>query len=552
METPQICSTTIPPNPLSEDCLALVHRWMRRCSKHKKCRTQVPRTLPKRVISVFADNKVYLKHTSSEEQGTYLVLSHCWGKASTKVLTSETIEQLSSNIDIRALPRNFQDAIAVTQKLGIDYVWIDAMCIIQDSRDDWTEQAPQMASIYGNALLTISALESPASSSGFLHHRAISSPCFNLDEKFYLKHMTMPIGTILDDAILNSRGWATQERLMSPRLLHFTREQMAWECAEEFLAERMPSCPLLESGRYGKLEVQEVIFSSQHTHTTDISSGLPGPIQRLDVWRRCVLEYSKRDLTYASDKLPAIASLAEYINDGSLGKYLAGIFERNFVNGLLWREANQAMVFSTNEKRNLINPTKLYRAPSWSWVSCEGPIHMPSDIPDLQQVDSEMWQDWQKQYKPILLEHHVILKDPNRSYMEVVEGSYVILQGYCRFILPLPEGAKPAFEFAEARVLSDEQHGYPCFIPFRHSTKPLGMEKEGDKKPKHLCLQLNGYDDGYDSLVVDALVLEAVNEDEDCWRRIGFMAVKSSTRNWTLNIETLNDIGWDQRILKLV
>jgi hypothetical protein len=92
----------------------------------------------------------------------YLALSHCWGSTmpTSAKLTLETLDINRKSIDLQGLPRTFQDFIEIARRLGVRYVWIDSLCIIQNSKEDWQSEAAQMASVYSGAYLTIAASSS--------------------------------------------------------------------------------------------------------------------------------------------------------------------------------------------------------------------------------------------------------------------------------------------------------------------------------------------------------------------------------------------------------
>ena len=464
------------------------------------------------------------------------------------------MHQLCKEIEVKELPQNFQDAILVTRNLGIQYLWIDAACIIQNSPDDWAEQAPQMASIYSGSLLTISALEAPDSNSGFLGARPDSSPLLGTLKDRYLRNYPKAFLDVLDASVLNSRGWCAQERLMAPRVLHFTKEQMVWECSEGCYTEGMPSCPVLGGSAFGSTSVQEVMDTTFQAIPTLGGADKDEVRQKLYGWSRCVLEYSKRNHTYPSDKLPAIAGLAQRVSDIALGGYFAGIWERNVFQGLLWHRAYQAVVTSVDQKEPLLSLVEDYRAPSWSWAAYDGHIHLPADPPDLQEQEDEKWKIWHKDYSPRLIEHHVALKNPAHPYMEVLEGSYLVIEGYCRYVLPsTPETRKASGEIAETFVMCDTSYGYRAFLSFRRSkTKSFPEDSAEGNDMRHLCVQLNAYDDGYGNMVVDLLILEPTDRGETSWRRVGYSAIKGSSRGWAFGKKDLDDIGWDLRTLKLI
>jgi hypothetical protein len=106
-------------------------------------------------------------------RGHYVALSHCWGTLGKHPLrtTTDNLQEHISGISWSTLPKTFQDALKITRELGIDYIWIDSLCIVQDSEEDWRQESREMGLIYERARVTIAAAGA-----------ADSSPkCFILD-----------------------------------------------------------------------------------------------------------------------------------------------------------------------------------------------------------------------------------------------------------------------------------------------------------------------------------------------------------------------------------
>jgi hypothetical protein len=173
-ESPEIdCKHIIPLGSKSEECFSLICSWMKECSEHG-CRPQVDVRLPKRVIEISSDPSVPPRlFTTNNAVGRYVTLSHCWGNIDTVRLTKETISEMHSSINFESLPRTFRDAIVISRNLGLSYLWIDALCIMQDDVTDWATESPKMATVYGQASLAISATMVEGNSSGIFSERDI-------------------------------------------------------------------------------------------------------------------------------------------------------------------------------------------------------------------------------------------------------------------------------------------------------------------------------------------------------------------------------------------
>lgn len=169
------------------------------------------------------------------------------GSCHTPRTTKTTLTAFKNGIAFTSLPKTFQDAVIFTRRLQIRYLWIDSLCIIQEDVDDWHKQAPQMCSIYHGSALTLAASGAPDSQGGlfspaFLDHKdytiqdmGINGPC-NIHLRHPIKHLDFisKWGDIAEPHLpLLKRGWVYQERLLSPRVLQFCREELIFECTEE-------------------------------------------------------------------------------------------------------------------------------------------------------------------------------------------------------------------------------------------------------------------------------------------------------------------------------
>lgn len=139
-------------------------KYMDDCTKrHPICSSNIPTVQPTRIIDVGLDailQNIFLT-TLQDDRAQYVTLSHCWGDTSTILTTTkDTIEQRRRNIPFSELPRTFQDAVQITRALGLRYLWIDSLCIIQDDKDDWQFESAKMAEIYLGSCLTIAATAS--------------------------------------------------------------------------------------------------------------------------------------------------------------------------------------------------------------------------------------------------------------------------------------------------------------------------------------------------------------------------------------------------------
>ncbi|KAI0146147.1 heterokaryon incompatibility protein-domain-containing protein [Xylariaceae sp. FL1272] len=366
----------IPVSGWDEEVLTTARIWMKNCVEgHDECRPQAGARgdfLPPRLIDVGeADSgNTRLVMTSqlphSEQPGStpYAALSHCWGGDIPFRLTMQTLPEKCETMPLNLMPRNFRDAIHITRKLGIRYLWIDALCIIQDSTTDWASEAAHMLSCYAGATLTISALDSPSSESGIIPaHRGARAVLPS--GTFAIQRIPDTFSDIMAKCHLSHRGWCLQERLMAPRILHIANSQIYWECHRGFEQEN--------AAYHSKTQV-DAFTSVRQRYASGMGDG--------DVWSNwyhIVEEFTSRELTYASDTFPALAGVAELFRRSSSEPrtYAAGLWVEDIREGLLWgaRKVVERMRKAPGFRQcAVLHRRDEPRAPTWSWASVAGPV----------------------------------------------------------------------------------------------------------------------------------------------------------------------------------
>jgi len=150
----------------------VITRWLTECdSEHERCHSITDRiapVLPTRVLEVRGPQSVRLYVTGEgQERGFYACLSHCWGGVVPIRTTSKTLHHFETRgIPWDAFPKTFQDAVDMTRRLGLRYLWIDSLCILQDDIDDWRHEGSKMAEIYSGSYITLAATSAPRSDAG--------------------------------------------------------------------------------------------------------------------------------------------------------------------------------------------------------------------------------------------------------------------------------------------------------------------------------------------------------------------------------------------------
>lgn len=141
-----------------------LNNWISECDEsdtHCLCRVgcgDADQSLPDRVLAVGSVEtpRLQLKEISGESSKN-AALNYFWGKAQNYTTTLATLDEFRHDIDESRLPKTITDAVALTRALGLEYLWVDALCIIQGNPEDWERQSSKMHQVYSNAYLTICA-----------------------------------------------------------------------------------------------------------------------------------------------------------------------------------------------------------------------------------------------------------------------------------------------------------------------------------------------------------------------------------------------------------
>lgn len=177
-------------------------------------------------------------------KGQYVALSHCWGLNRHIVTNKINLDTHKRSIPFGSLPKTFQDAVVLTKRIGIHYIWIDSLCIIQDDVQDWKSEAAKMADVYRDAYCTLAATGSRGDHEGIFVQRTSQDICtlrYNAkDIDLLVTYIEEDVNTLKDFLIfspLSQRAWCLQEKLLSPRIINFTRSRAIWECRSRFETE---------------------------------------------------------------------------------------------------------------------------------------------------------------------------------------------------------------------------------------------------------------------------------------------------------------------------
>lgn len=371
-----------------EEYQSLLTGWINDCnSTHRNCTAPDP-ILPKRVLDVGTDTAKRLRlYISSGEVAPYVALSHCWGL--TRILlktTTSTVKDYQQGIDFQRLPKNFQDAVTVTRSIGVRYLWIDSLCIIQNDTTDWEVESSKMSSIYRDAYLVIAATQATDSRDGFLDRRDRSQYSVKRPTEPFGKRLPLDHSPLIDKPIqrglirnpdstmsriyiqatggngtnrrhhdtvtyspLNRRAWVLQENIIPRRIVHFTCHEILWERIKCLKCECREVVGIQAQGKEVILIRDAHFFNfSKYYYHNSIT------LQRS--WLGLLEAFCKLAVSYESDRLPALSGLANLWKLHGAGIYLAGLWQDNILSTLMWNLCGDRRVYGW----------KKYQAPSWS------------------------------------------------------------------------------------------------------------------------------------------------------------------------------------------
>jgi hypothetical protein len=344
-------------------------RRLKECQdSHELCGQAGLPPLPRRVIDVgnSDDSQTVNIHFSlPDERGSYTALSYCWGKVSQMTSTVKSIGNLENGVPLSHMSKTVQDAVEITRALGIRYLWVDALCIIQDSPGDIAHEIGSMGNIYKNATLTIVAAHSEGAHLGFIGRNAPFEGCelpFLLPDNTLGTIIAVPggLGPRMPPLPLDTRAWTMQEQMLSTRHLVFNLHGIGWKCQLKDY-EPLFSSPF-ETFPGSTFFVVPRLPPSSFTGIPYLQTA--SLAEERELWEKIIEEYCKRKLTYFEDRLPALAGVAAQLQDFWQDTYVAGLWTNFLIDHLSWQIVSTSIGRYKDSSKNVP-----YIAPSWSWIS---------------------------------------------------------------------------------------------------------------------------------------------------------------------------------------
>ena len=372
----------------SAECVDVITSWIEECLQdHAKCSVEGPKSDPTKrhleLVKITDEPLIRLIDVQPSHVVPYYALSHCWGKHQVIRTTTRNLSKHQKQVPWESLSYTFRDAIQLVGKLyprfGIRHVWIDSLCIIQDSSFDWAAEAAKMATLYEDAFLAIAATGAADGRYGIFQPR---SPRVQM-KKEIVRHDAITGEKTFDaythdlftrspvtltewipddyaehDNPLFNRAWAMQERLLATRCLHFTRGEMIMECKSGIRC---------ECGAFQRRQESWLAESMQKLNfDCFVASTSQDTPKAWDDWWYYVERFATRQVTKSTDVLPAISGVARKAASSAFGEYCAGMWRNGLEHNLLWGKPDfigRAYPDISARKVSTV------AGPSWSWVS---------------------------------------------------------------------------------------------------------------------------------------------------------------------------------------
>ena len=516
--------------------------------------------LPTRLIDVLDPARPFLRTTSDAPAVLpgvkYIALSYAWGEGERVVTTKENIKSHGQRIPTGNLPRTFADAFEATRRLGYQYIWVDAFCIAQNDKDDLSSELPHMGDIYRFAVFTIFAESAANAGAGLFQIRDpyLYRPC-TLDIKITTEHGTTAETLTLTTKCtgpnyLKPRGWILQEEILTSKSLVFGK-QLAWKCTMGEASETRP-CPqprrsaLVEGQTTGEDKLRLWLYAPDKMRNAQRRSWFRW--NHYDAWYRMLEAYSSRELSFDSDRLPALSGLAGLFQGAHGSTYAAGLWREDLQIGLAW-------YVTSNDRR----PAKKHRGqvPSWSWASV-GMVRLK-------------YRSWRANSSHVvdsgakILDVFCELENELNPYGRVKEGTLKIrtrtkratLRCSSKYVTNRTEHSYGSYSGPDSATMAESEHPrFPALVYDVESPDFIG--EVALDAPIHVCLEPGMNDDDFlldedkengssfemevwcamlhvqkssETFRGTALVLERIQTDPISYRRLGLMFLKEYGRD---------------------
>ncbi|PVH70935.1 HET-domain-containing protein, partial [Cadophora sp. DSE1049] len=347
----------------------LMKMWLADCDQNHKCSAKklaqrIP--LPTRLLFIGDDSNLSVKLVSKAQDCDldYVALSYRWkylGDEKPLLLTDKNKEEFERAIELNKMPQTFQDAVKVTRGLGVQYLWIDSLCIIQGNKDDWNKESQRMKDVYNGAYCTISATCAQSTHGGFLQKRPerrfigvdTITPS-GKEARIYICEAIDNFEEEVEKAKLHKRGWIFQERALSRRTLHFAKNQAYLECGDGICSETMT-----------KLFKRESFFFSDANFPEQALEFHKG--MKIKYYETIYQKYSKLNFSNPEDRAVAMEGLESKILEAYQSGGQFGLLHNHFERSIMWQRPGK-------DPMKLIEHSNMEKIPSLSWMKVKGAI----------------------------------------------------------------------------------------------------------------------------------------------------------------------------------
>lgn len=386
--------------------MVIATHWLENClSSHRQCNPYFANSyFPTRILDVLVseDMKDPVLREGLVTTDPYLALSHRWGTVGLPITTLANVNARKKGTPMETLSKTMQDAITITRNLGFRYLWVDALCIIQDSEEDWQREASTMRNVYRRAALTLAVAAAEDHSSGIFTSRESHSihpmlledlvmpqtvrSYFDGDGYMYilpsipkLSHGIRPKGP------LDERKWILQEQLLSPHILYYGQGELFWDCITVSASESSPiSAPPPVDGELAEIWALKLIRRALakatilHLHDKHFQ----------EAWLQVTINYSRRKSTKQSDTLIALEGVMEGLQYIFKAEPFAGMWKQELWKQLTWWIDSPPATKVQDEEGDV------FQAPSWSWLNARSAISYRNTIrtqsPDFEHLTSSV------------------------------------------------------------------------------------------------------------------------------------------------------------------
>ncbi|KAF7535592.1 hypothetical protein G7054_g5208 [Neopestalotiopsis clavispora] len=322
------------------------------------------------------------------DPGPYVALSYVWGIKPVFKTLEANVEELKCpgglSRHCELFPKSIRDAMALTQTLDYRYIWIDSICIIQDSEEDKAKQLAAMDHVYSRAALTIVAASGDGADAGLAGlvpgSRSLTQIVAQYSPELELVTLQPDCQVAVEETTWNTRGWTYQERLLSRRYLFFVNDTVYFQCCkavwgEDYFAEHVE---LQEIAPMMDVRLSRSWQPPTMTRRTEYRLNLVAPMESptqdhlrnvlFPAYCQLIAEYTSRNMSYPTDRLNGVGGILSVLNRNGQMDYLHGLPQALLEAAILWRPQRDL------HRVPIDSETGRALWPSWSWAGWIGGV----------------------------------------------------------------------------------------------------------------------------------------------------------------------------------